>query len=72
MRVKVKKSFATVRFTPSHLLALHEVNHLEPEILEGFGGAPVEPRRLPVVSAALRKVSLCNPRCGLMGAGREL
>ena len=39
---------------------------LEPEVLKGFGGSPIEGRRHPVVAAALREVALSDPRRSAM------
>src|SRR5260221_4989050 len=37
---------------------------LEPEVLQGLGGAPVQARGLRIVSTARGEIALGDPRCG--------
>src|SRR3954451_3804342 len=45
---------------------------LEPEVLQRLGGAPVERRGTPLVSALRREISLGDPRGGTVRRRRQL
>src|SRR5437870_6246662 len=45
---------------------------LEPEVLQGFGCAPVQLRSAGVVPPSCREIPLRNPHCRTMAGGLEL